>query len=483
MIRAVVGGALSLAACPALAHGFGQAISLPLPFELYASGAVGAVLLTFALAVLALRRPPASRASVPQGLRFEGSVRLLPKRLSPWRGLPALAMLLVCIVGGFVGVRNPFNNLNMTLFWVVFILWIPYVAAVLGNINAVANPFYALGRLVERSLPMARMGIFPGVRPAAGWVAVGLYMAFVCVELFGFVLPHTLAILLLAYSGITVLGCLLFGSATWLREGECFGRLIRLLALCAPHRGRWALAHVAPNQPLLGMPFARLLGPRLRHPSEMVFLLFLLTATSFDGLHETRTWVSLFWVDLADFWENFFSPPLIQHYVALDRLYLVWQLSAMVLAPFVYGLLFWLCSARGRESSHYAFTLVPIILVYHLGHYLSLAITQGSQVIPLLSDPFGWGQNLFGTALWFRPPLSPDPRVIWDWQVFLIVLGHGVSVWLAHIRALELRGAPWPAFKSQLGMLAFMVGLTWFGLWILAQPFSPPGAVLLQQTY
>jgi len=43
-------------------------------------------------------------------------------------------------------------------------------------------------------------------------------------------------------------------------------------------------------------------------------------------------------------------------------------------------------------------TLVPIAVAYHLSHYFSLLLTAGQFVIPLASDPFGFGWNLFGTA-------------------------------------------------------------------------------------
>ena len=46
----------------------------------------------------------------------------------------------------------------------------------------------------------------------------------------------------------------------------------------------------------------------------------------------------------------------------------------------------------------FAFTLVPIAIGYHLAHYLTFLLVQGQYIIPLVSDPFGNGWNLFGTA-------------------------------------------------------------------------------------
>ncbi len=42
----------------------------------------------------------------------------------------------------------------------------------------------------------------------------------------------------------------------------------------------------------------------------------------------------------------------------------------------------------------FALTLVPIAIGYHVAHYLVFLLVQGQYIIPLLSDPFGFGWNL-----------------------------------------------------------------------------------------
>ena len=49
-------------------------------------------------------------------------------------------------------------------------------------------------------------------------------------------------------------------------------------------------------------------------------------------------------------------------------------------------------------ARRFALTLVPIAIGYHVAHYLTFLLIQGQYIIPLLSDPFGFGWNLFGTA-------------------------------------------------------------------------------------
>ena len=43
-------------------------------------------------------------------------------------------------------------------------------------------------------------------------------------------------------------------------------------------------------------------------------------------------------------------------------------------------------------------TLIPIAIDYHLAHYLSFLLINGQLLIPLASDPFGFGWDLLGTA-------------------------------------------------------------------------------------
>src|SRR3546814_11877244 len=86
----------------------------------------------------------------------------------------------------------------------------------------------------------------------------------------------------------------------------------------------------------------------------------------------------------------------------------------------------------------FAFSLLPIVLVYNITHYYTLMFTQGVKIISLLSDPFGWGWNLFGTAGLLRAPILPSMSMVWHTQVGLILFGHIVSVYIAHVEALLL---------------------------------------------
>ena len=63
-------------------------------------------------------------------------------------------------------------------------------------------------------------------------------------------------------------------------------------------------------------------------------------------------------------------------------------------------------------------------------------------------------------------------RWVWHTQVALILFGHIVSVYLAHVVALRVFPTRREAMLSQLPMLCLMVFFTVAGLWILALPMQ-----------
>lgn len=463
-------GILLLAVQPAWAHSFGKTYALPVPLWLYSYGAASALILSFFVAAWLTRAPPASLPDRTLPVSDEPLPAGAGWRL--WQGL-SLASLLLSLATGWFGSRNPYSNFSMTWFWVVFLLGTTYLTALIGGGNARANPWHVMVQAVAGLSRRWRDGIWTYPAWLGYWPALLAFMALIWVELFVHVMPFSLACLLLGYSLYTLLATAAFGASAWLRHGELFSVFLRLMALMACRRdGRWQ------------SPFSALLTARCESFSLLVFLLFMLSATSFDGLHESAPWVRLFWTDIMLLLRPWLAPPLISHYALLLDLYLLWQTVWLLLSPFIYLLFYlagiWLMRVlTGSRLSvrelalHFGFSLLPIVLAYHVSHYLALLITQGTQLLPLLSDPFGRGWNLFGTADWLRVPLVPSAGVVWHAQVAVIVAGHVVSVWLAHVEALRLFGSTRLALRSQWPMLLLMVLFTTSGLWILAQPFSP----------
>jgi len=126
-----------------------------------------------------------------------------------------------------------------------------------------------------------------------------------------------------------------------------------------------------------------------------------------------------------------------------------------------------------REISRaLVYSLIPIALAYHLAHFLSFLLIQGQLIIPLASDPFGFGWNLFSTTD-FRVNIGVvNARFAWIVAVISVIVGHIIAVYVAHTLALSLFKERRDAVKSQWPMLIIMVGYTVASLWILAQPIT-----------
>jgi len=119
----------------------------------------------------------------------------------------------------------------------------------------------------------------------------------------------------------------------------------------------------------------------------------------------------------------------------------------------------------------YAYCLLPIALFYHLAHNLEHLLMEGPKVVALISDPFGWGWNIFATAgVSITPITSLD--VLWILQVILVGVGHVYSLWAAQKISGHIFVNPAAARRGQWPMLAAMIAFSIFSLWLLKQPME-----------
>jgi hypothetical protein len=100
-----------------------------------------------------------------------------------------------------------------------------------------------------------------------------------------------------------------------------------------------------------------------------------------------------------------------------------------------------------QVAQDFALTLVPIAIAYHIAHYFVYLLIQGQYIVPLMSDPFGYGWDLFGTAGYRVDIAIVGARFAWYTAVVAIVCGHVVAVWLAHVRAMQV----FPVRSAALG--------------------------------
>jgi hypothetical protein len=212
---------------------------------------------------------------------------------------------------------------------------------------------------------------------------------------------------------------------------------------------------------------ADLLTQRRARPDEAYLALLMLSLAGFHGLTMTGAWSRIIdWL-------------MARLRVGEPVAFSVGMAGAMIGPIVLYAVLIaisrWVAGASlrgyGDHFIRYAYALLPIALFYHLAHNSEHLLVEGQRIIALLSDPFGWEWNLFGTARWTPGPVVPM-QTLWGIQIFLVLIGHVYSLWAARGAAVALFGNRRAALRSQLPMLAAVIIFSVMSLWLLKQPMQ-----------
>ncbi len=345
--------------------------------------------------------------------------------------------------------------------------------------------------------------------------------------------PQKLGVLVVLYSLVTWAGMAAFGKHEWLRRGEAFSVLFGLFARFSPTEVRSAGADRCAacagcgKTPILtfprgaggrddlpdgcvdvGSPHERerqrdagggltpgcvdcyecfeaapaderrlnlrpyavgLAQPTGTTTAMALFVVLALATVTFDGLTETSAWVDV---------QNAVWPVAE---LAGARAVQAIDTAGLLMLPALFAAVFLAFSSGVRSLSGegtsvtavargFVLSLVPIALAYNLAHFISFLLIQGQLVIPLASDPFGFGWDLFGSAGYRLNIGVIDARTTWFISVAAIVVGHIASVYVAHETALRRVPDGARALRGQYPMLLLMVLYTATSLWIIAQP-------------
>jgi len=500
----------------AAAHGMPQRYELPVPLDLYLGSAAAVVALSFVLLAW-LFRDHRAPVRFPQVRVWSGPAGPIVTTTLALLRVLGVSLLALILVAGFAGNPDPFHNIAPTFIWIIWWVGLAYLCALLGNLWAPLNPWASVARVtgdVYRRLAgsASTRPLLPWPARLGQWPAVLLFAWFVWAELIwpASDAPREVAQAILGYSLITWAGMLVFGRRTWLTNGEAFSVAFGLIARFAPFAigvrdgeacATCTGAECSPAstgcancldcfdraalqaRELALQPYAVGLLPSAAFPVPlMVFVLLMLSSVTFDGLLATPLWaVTADWmiharavrpllIGLQDITGNAIAAAAT---VALCVFLVSFQLIYLAFC----GLMRAALPAKHRRqlglldlARWFVPTLLPIALAYHLAHYLSYLAIAGQYIIPLASDPLGYGWNLFGTRLYMLDVGIVTSRSIWVVCVTAIVIGHVIAVWLAHVTALRLFGTARAALRSQVPMTILMVGYTMLSLWILAQP-------------
>jgi hypothetical protein len=469
-LAACVSIATGVLPAAAHAHAFGERYELPAPLSYFVVGAALTVALSFVVIAWATRS--GFGAGAPAQFTF-ATGPWLPRLRRALQALAVAALLLV-IVAGFIGHPHPGENIAPTWVWISWWVGLSLFCACIGNAWPALDPWRALfdaADALARRAGRARGAALNARWPArlGMWPAALLLLAFAWVEV---VYPHAsvpsrIAAFASAWTLVALAGMACFGRETWPRHADVFAIYFDLLGRCAPigtsGDGR-ALVLRAPGSGLLAPPPAA--------PGLAAFAVAMLAAVLFDGLLGTQPWR---WFERALGTDD----EILSGTIGLA---LTW---ALLLAAYLLA-----CHAAARllrtratsEVAHrFAPSLVPIAIGYHVAHNFSYFLEQVRWLVPLASDPLGRGWNLFGTA--------DDPvvlgfvgaRVSWLVAIGAIVIGHVLSIWVAHRIALAASADRTRAVLAGVPLTVLMVGYTALSLTIIAEPlveYRAPEAAL-----
>ncbi len=473
---ALAAGALWAMADPAGAHGVGGRLDLPVPLWQLAWAASLAVAASFVALGMFWDTPKfrALAAGRVLGGPFQAACRVL-SRVMGAAGLVALGVLLYA---GLASNTNPSVNILPVAVYIIFWVGLQAVSALVGDVWAHLSPFRTLADGAARLRgPDAAHDADRG--GGNQWWAVAAIFGFLWLEL-AFHDSTNIRVLgacLAAYTVAQLAGAAVFGRG-WQRDAEGFGVLFTMLSAMAPlHRqdgAPWPERPVSAanksgsdnaakrdareqSAPVLRlrMPLAGLSALPIKR-GTVAFILVVLGSTTFDGF--TRSSV---WLDVAaerTGWEL----------TAVNTVGLVFVIFAVFVLyrAAIAGMAAITGDTERELAEAFAPSLVPIAAAYTIAHYFSYLLLEGQLIITHLSDPFGRGWDLFGTAtrLVDYTAISTD-AIAWT-QTAAIAAGHVLAVAVAHDRAVER----WPgplAMRSQYPMLAVMVAYTIIGLLLL----------------
>jgi len=464
---------------PTFLHGFGNRYDLPISLALYLFGGGAVVVVSFVLvAVFAGDNlgemavdTPRWRAAWLDGVVNNPFIRAVGAGIG-------VTFLVALVVFGIFGSQDPTRNPAEYLLWIYFWAGLVILSGLIGNLWELFSPWRALDRLRRRAFesPPRPLPAVLGI-----WPAVIAFFLFSCLELTLGIAnrPLVIALATVLYSGITILGMALVGQEAWLTRCDPFTVLFEIVGRFAP----------VETETMAGGRREVYLRPwgtgllRGEEPgwSRIVFVVLMLSTLAFDGILATpayRTYLAFVGPAFASLGE--LTSPAIRT-IGLVLLTAVFMATFVVVMRLVMSfgwpdlpspLSRWPGVATDRALIAFALTLVPIALVYNAAHNYSYLVVQSQGLIPLLADPFGRGWHLLPLTDYQPSFLLAGAAVVWYVQVVLIVLGHVVAVYLAHLRAGERFKDASHVLLSQYPMLGLMVLYTMTSLWILAQPIT-----------
>ncbi len=355
----------------ASAHSITGRVDSPLPFVAYLAGAAIAVAGSFV--VMAASDPEPPKVGPP------GRIRTVPRWVR--MGLRAIGLVawLWIVAQALTGGSSDADVASLFL-WVYGWVGLALVSAFLGPVWSWLDPFTTIHDIlatIGRRLGLRGLEPQPWPQRLGLWMAVVGLTFFIWLELVARVLQgRPLALVLVGYTAVTLLGMLQYDRDAWRAHSETFTVWFGILGRLAP----FALVGTPESGQVERRPIASGLLTN-RWSREVVIMVALGTgAIIYDGLSQTRGFFDLF---------GFPS-------IALGTILLAVFLGAIT------GLV--LMVARGVGLGAMGAGLLPVAMGYLIAHYLPFLLTGGQRILvacPIRSSRRG---TCSGPRSWSPPP-------------------------------------------------------------------------------
>jgi hypothetical protein len=444
------------------AHGIVGRADLPIPMAWFAVAAAGVLVVSFVVLAFGWTRPRFER--VPERVLVR-----VPLVVEVLLGAAGVFVFAVTVYAGLAGTDTQADNLAPTAVYVGFWVGIPFLTLLLGDVFRLLSPWRAIGRatgwVAGRLAGDALPEPLPYPKRLGHWpAAVGL-VAFAICELCWAAArdPQPLAVLMLVYLAIQLVGMSLYGVEPWTRRADAFGVWFSLLARLAPIARR-ADGRLVLRPPVVGAAgLAALAG-------TTALLLAAVGTTAYDGAKE-----GALFTDMIGSLQDTFAGAGLSLGRSLELAFVVGLGVALVGVTAIWAICVLgmprrdLRLVRVELARQFAHTLIPIAAAYLIAHYFSLLAYNGQALWSLASDPFGDGSDLFGGAGAAIDYSIVTATAIAYVQIGALVVGHVAALVLGHDRALAVYGSARAAIGSQLVMLVVMVVFTILGIALLSE--------------
>ena len=403
-----------------LNHGVVNVGDLPIPFDIVLNSSALVVLITFVYLKVSWKES----IITPRQEVFNDKQSFIGK-------LFGIIILFLLVAPGIFGNESSKTSVAPLILWVFLWIGVPVLGLLFGDIYSKFNPLnlFSLKSEKPESVYFACI-LFIGLtwfelvwrKPGNPLnIAIVLITLFVCVNLLRYFLKKSLIevdpLLLLHYLYSKLK---LFNSRPYFRS---------------------LLDNIGNLAKLKGIEY---------------FVLLMIGTVTYDGLRETTFWYNQFGSRTDDMG---FS----------TMMFLIMNLGTILFYRFA---CFFAIKVGGSDlklnhvSNLFGHTMLPIAFAYHVTHYLTLLLFESQTFFYRFNDPIGIGMNILNVE---EPTINYfiEPLVIWGIQVAVTLLGHMLSVVLAHDLAVKLFGHQ-QSDKTQYIFLFITVALTLQALFVLS---------------